>query len=50
LPGIREAIEQRNWKEAQQNEEIVAKTITNYNQQVQQAIDVVKKNTDKKSF
>ncbi len=27
LPGIREAIEQRNWKEAQENIEIVSKTI-----------------------
>jgi N-acetylated-alpha-linked acidic dipeptidase len=50
LPGIREAIEQKNWKEAQDNEELVANAITKYNQQVQQAIDVVKKNTDKKSF
>ncbi|MFL5809714.1 MAG: transferrin receptor-like dimerization domain-containing protein, partial [Flavisolibacter sp.] len=39
LPGIREAIEQRNWKEAQENTDIVAKAITTYNQQVQQAID-----------
>jgi N-acetylated-alpha-linked acidic dipeptidase len=50
LPGIREAIEQKHWKEAQDNEEIVATAITKYNQQVQQAIDVVKKNSDKKSF
>ncbi len=50
LPGIREAIEQRNWKEAQDNTEIVAKVLQVYNQQVQQAIDVVKKNAEKKSF
>ena len=50
LPGIREAIEQKNWKEAQDNEGIVAKTIQSYNQQVQQAVDIVKKNTDKNSF
>jgi N-acetylated-alpha-linked acidic dipeptidase len=50
LPGIREAIEQRNWKEAQENEAIVAKTIQTYNQQVQKAVDIVKKNSDKKSF
>jgi N-acetylated-alpha-linked acidic dipeptidase len=50
LPGIREAIEQRNWKEAQENTDIVAKAITTYNQQVQQAIDIVKKNGEKKSF
>ena len=28
LPGIREAIEQRNWKEAQEQIEIVSKAIT----------------------
>jgi N-acetylated-alpha-linked acidic dipeptidase len=50
LPGIREAIEQKNWKEAQENTEIVAKTIQAYNQQVQQAIELVKKNSEKKSF
>jgi len=50
LPGIREAIEQRNWKEAQENTDIVAKAITTYNKQVEQAVDVVKKNSDKKSF
>jgi len=50
LPGIREAIEQKNWKEAQENTEIVASTIQSYNQQVEQAIELVKKNTEKKSF
>jgi N-acetylated-alpha-linked acidic dipeptidase len=50
LPGIREAIEQRNWKEAQVNTDNVAKAITTYNTQVEQAINVVKKNGDKKSF
>jgi N-acetylated-alpha-linked acidic dipeptidase len=49
LPGIREAIEQRNWKEAQENAEIVAKTIQNYNEQVAKAIEVVQKG-EKKSF
>jgi N-acetylated-alpha-linked acidic dipeptidase len=43
LPGIREAIEQRNWKEAQENTEIVAKAIQAYNSQVEKAIEVVKK-------
>ena len=50
LPGIREAIEERNWKEAQDNIEIVAKTVQNYNQEIQQSIDVIKKNMEKKSF
>jgi N-acetylated-alpha-linked acidic dipeptidase len=30
LPGIREAIEQRNWKEAQEQIEIAAQTLTDY--------------------
>ena len=50
LPGIREAIEQRNWKEAQQSTEIVAKIIQAYNEQVKRAVELVRKNTDKKSF
>jgi N-acetylated-alpha-linked acidic dipeptidase len=37
LPGIREAIEQRNWKEAQENIEIVTKTLEAYTQQVSHA-------------
>jgi N-acetylated-alpha-linked acidic dipeptidase len=41
LPGIREAIEQRNWKEAQENIEIVSKTIETYTQQVQQATSII---------
>ncbi|MGB4850204.1 MAG: transferrin receptor-like dimerization domain-containing protein, partial [Saprospiraceae bacterium] len=41
LPGIREAIEQRNWKEAQDNIEIVSKTIDQYTQQVQRAMGVM---------
>jgi N-acetylated-alpha-linked acidic dipeptidase len=44
LPGIREAIEQRNWKESQENIEIVSKTIETYTQQVQHAIKII---TDK---
>ncbi len=37
LPGVREAIEQRNWKEAQEQIGIVAKAITEYTQQVEAA-------------
>jgi N-acetylated-alpha-linked acidic dipeptidase len=43
LPGIREAIEQRNWKEAQENIEIVSKTIGTYTTQVQKATGIVAK-------
>ena len=45
LPGIREAIEQRNWKEAQQNIGIVSKVIEAYNTQVQQAASLLSKPT-----
>ncbi|HSU28546.1 MAG TPA: transferrin receptor-like dimerization domain-containing protein, partial [Chitinophagaceae bacterium] len=43
LPGIREAIEQRNWKEAQENIEIVSKTMDVYNAQVKAAMGVINK-------
>ncbi len=43
LPGIREAIEQRNWAEAQENIEIITQTIGNYNEKVASAISVFKK-------
>ena len=42
LPGIREGIEERNWKEAQDNIEIVAKTMEVYTDQVKQATNIVK--------
>jgi N-acetylated-alpha-linked acidic dipeptidase len=45
LPGIREAIEQRNWKEAQQNISIVSKVLQAYNEQVQQATSILSKPT-----
>jgi N-acetylated-alpha-linked acidic dipeptidase len=35
LPGIREAIEQRNWKEAQEQIEIASQTIEDFNRQVE---------------
>ena len=40
LPGILEAIEQRNWKEAQENIVIVSKTLEAYTLQVQHAINL----------
>ena len=42
LPGIREGIEERNWKEAQENIEVVAKTIEVYTNEVKQATSIVK--------
>ncbi|HKY54444.1 MAG TPA: transferrin receptor-like dimerization domain-containing protein, partial [Anaerolineales bacterium] len=41
LPGIREAIEQRNWKEAQQQIEVVAKAITDYTREVEAATKIL---------
>jgi N-acetylated-alpha-linked acidic dipeptidase len=43
LPAIREAIEQRNWKEAQEGIATVSKTMDAYTQQVQQATNVIGK-------
>ena len=42
LPGIREGIEERNWKEAQDNISVVAKTIEVYTNEVKQATSIVK--------
>ncbi len=42
LPGIREAIEERNWKEAQQNIEVVANTLNSYSEQVEKAVTLLK--------
>jgi N-acetylated-alpha-linked acidic dipeptidase len=41
LPGIREAIEQRNWKEAQENIMIVSQTLQTYNSQVKGALSLL---------
>jgi len=42
LPGIREGIEERNWKEAQDNIQVVAKTIETYTAEVKEATTIVK--------
>jgi N-acetylated-alpha-linked acidic dipeptidase len=42
LPGIREAIEERHWQEAQDNIEIVAKTLNAYSGEVEQATAMLK--------
>ena len=41
LPGIREAIEQRNWKEAQEQVEIAASAIEAYTRQVDAATKIL---------
>jgi N-acetylated-alpha-linked acidic dipeptidase len=41
LPGIREAIENRNWKEAQDNIETVSAAIEAYTKEVQNAMKIV---------
>jgi N-acetylated-alpha-linked acidic dipeptidase len=43
LPAIREAIEQKNWKEAQEGINTVSKTLQVYNTQVQQAVNLLSK-------
>jgi N-acetylated-alpha-linked acidic dipeptidase len=43
MPGIREAIEQRFWKEAQENIEIISKTMEAYTNQVQKATGILVK-------
>ena len=45
LPAIREAIEQRNWKEAQDGIGTVSQVIQTYNTQVQQAVNLLGKPT-----
>lgn len=45
LPAIREAIEQRNWKEAQEGISTVSQTIQTYNAQVKQAVNLLSKPT-----
>jgi hypothetical protein len=42
LPGIREGVEERSWKEAQANIYIVAASIAKYTSQVELAIGLLK--------
>lgn len=42
LPGIREGIEERNWKEAQENIEVVSKTIEVYTTEIKKATGIIK--------
>jgi N-acetylated-alpha-linked acidic dipeptidase len=44
LPAVREAIEQRDWKEAAEQIEIVSKTIENFAQEIDKATNLVKGN------
>jgi len=41
LPGVREAIEQRNWKEAQEQIETVAQALMNYSGKVEEAVKLL---------
>ena len=41
LPGVREAIEQKNWGEAQQQIETLAKTLGNFDAKIQEMNDIV---------
>lgn len=42
LPGIREGIEERHWKEAQERIEIVAKTVATYTSDIRKAVEILK--------
>ena len=42
VPGVRESIEERQWKEAQDNINIVAETISNYSDRIAEAISIIK--------
>ncbi|HEX8039165.1 MAG TPA: M28 family metallopeptidase [Chryseosolibacter sp.] len=42
LPGIREAIEQRNWNEAQEQIAVAANAVDSYSQQVEKAVSMIK--------
>ena len=43
LPAIREAIEQRNWKEAQEGIATVTQSLQQYNEQVKKAVGLLGK-------
>ena len=43
LPAVREAIEQRDWKEAAEQIELVSKTIENFALEIDKATNLVKK-------
>ncbi len=42
LPGVREGIEQRNWKEAQEQIEIVSSNLMKYSKQIDEAAAILK--------
>jgi N-acetylated-alpha-linked acidic dipeptidase len=42
LPGIREAIEQRNWQEADQQVAVAAQTLTSYAENIEKALALIK--------
>jgi N-acetylated-alpha-linked acidic dipeptidase len=42
LPSVREAIEQRDWKEAAEQIEIVSKTIENFAREIDRATNLVR--------
>ncbi|MCH8326995.1 MAG: M28 family peptidase [Candidatus Marinimicrobia bacterium] len=43
LPGVREAIEQRNWQEVEEQIPIVAEVLTNFAEQIVAATEIMKK-------
>ncbi len=47
LPGVREAIEQRHWKEAEDEASIVAQTLEEFKKEVDRATEILKEKTTK---
>lgn len=41
LPGVREAIEQKNWKEAQEQIEVLSKTLDGYNEALKEILKII---------
>ncbi len=41
LPGVREAIEQKNWKEAQEQIEVLSETLKKFNAELEKILDLV---------
>ena len=41
LPGVREAIEQRNWSEAQEQIQIAARALLSYIQKIEQILNLL---------
>ncbi|MGB8703902.1 MAG: transferrin receptor-like dimerization domain-containing protein [Gillisia sp.] len=41
LPGVREAIEQKNWKEAQEQISVLTGTLNNFNSKLEDILELM---------